>query len=79
MATNAQLLTRIAVLEAWKTATATKIAALEARPIGGTTDLTALTTRIAVLEAKVCPQQAVLDDMAAKLAVLVPDHVPTVG
>jgi uncharacterized coiled-coil protein SlyX len=50
---------------------------LENAPSGGTVDLTTLTARVAALEEKLCPQQAVLDGMAADITVLKQDHVPT--
>ena len=51
-----------------------RIAALEAQ---ANVDVSALEQRLAALETKACPQQAVLDAMEARLAVLDGDHVPT--
>ena len=85
-ATNMQLETRVKALETWRTTIAidaykaatkatidaltARIAKLEARPTGGTTDLTALTARVAKLETTPCGQEA-------RIKVLEDDHIPT--
>lgn len=84
-ATNAQLETRVKSLETWRTAVAMDAykAATDARLVkleaagGGTVDLSAIEARLAKLEALTCPQQTVLDGIAADLVILKTDHLST--
>jgi len=78
MATNKQLETLIKGLT-------TRVAALEARPTGGTVDLAPLTARITKLETTPCGQEARIAAIETKATaeataqdVLEADHVPSV-
>jgi hypothetical protein len=63
-ATNAQLETRVKALE-------TKLAAHLALPTSDySAQIAALVARMNAIEAKTCPQQAIIDDLVA-------DHIPT--
>lgn len=74
MATNAQLEARIRALETWKARVDIRLNILET---AAPADLIVLEERVSTLEDKTCPQQDVLDNMEARLAVLDGDHVPT--